>query len=858
MRLIKLIPLVCVLAADASAQIMVYETGTWLDIQVAAQADDGTILAAGSGTSWRAWRWNQNWQPSYNDSPWNAWGSSDTANAIPSQMNAMGNGLIASLWEHKDADTAVLLVHNDGMNHPKMRSILGPAALARFGMDSLTNFWVTEAGLNISKAPAPINRLYQKPLLVHTITVDELWPGGDVTNRLPVSMIEDGRGRMWFWSSCLFGGDNRGAVRGVLIADGDTVTHHPVIISNLNNRISVIAPMGATDVWVAVRDAGIFSVNIETHTAMPVAEPETNAFRVVHTVFTVGDDRYVISGDPYQYDKRGLLNSLWRCRDGQWTKLIDGMDSGARPEQLADRRWRITRHGLWLGAFGMGGWFIPNDGSAPRQINWQAGSPLDNVDRWFELKDGRMVAIQFGRGGLVADAALLAASPGVPPTSQIIRTSRPLLHTGEGKVFAILRGDESALNEWTGTNWKRHTLPDNLLLWGDCRIASDAKGRVWLVDWNYNPDPALRPCLILDPRNGQFQRYSTFRAALQTQATTLAGTQLRGLDSFAVTFSTDGRVAYEDRTWNVCFFDGREWRQFHINQIVGGGIRDQANRDPFFSADGKLSMVLNGTLRQFDDPGGWRDTEIPGSSVRGTTPGNAETNARSTPNVPDAESIVADSRGIYWVVARKQLFRVGYGLRAPCFPANEPQPFADGRKLTGVLTDNWGGAFLRTVLQGREEYVYVPGRHPLSAANARVRNENDGSVVLDFSAPGVASPRFAWRVDDADWSDAVTNTTLRLDDLTRGSYRVQVVTVDERLQVSPTPFDVSVRVETDPTQRVQQWILQLADKTYSRREAAVQSLARHRETSLPLLRKALETANADQRWWIEAAIRECE
>ncbi|MGA9777239.1 MAG: HEAT repeat domain-containing protein [Limisphaerales bacterium] len=57
---------------------------------------------------------------------------------------------------------------------------------------------------------------------------------------------------------------------------------------------------------------------------------------------------------------------------------------------------------------------------------------------------------------------------------------------------------------------------------------------------------------------------------------------------------------------------------------------------------------------------------------------------------------------------------------------------------------------------------------------------------------------------------------------------------------------------------VKQWIVQLSDADYAKREAAVTALSHHREIALPALREALEkTTDSDQRWWIQAAIQQC-
>ncbi|MEO6181887.1 MAG: hypothetical protein ABIP71_02030, partial [Verrucomicrobiota bacterium] len=207
---------------------------------------------------------------------------------------------------------------------------------------------------------------------------------------------------------------------------------------------------------------------------------------------------------------------------------------------------------------------------------------------------------------------------------------------------------------------------------------------------------------------------------------------------------------------------------------------------------------------------------------------------------------------------RKQLFCAGYGLRVSRFAPNEPQPFIDGRKILEALMDNFGNCFLRTVVASCEEYVLIPARGKLPDTKARLAEESDDAVTVEISG-GATQPRFIWRVDDAAWNNATTNTLLRLDDLANGKHRVQVAAIDERLQIDPAPAEILFEIRSNPTERIQKLISQLGDKDFSKREAAIKLLARQPETSLAALRAARKkTAISDQQWWIESAIQECE
>ena len=865
MRTIILAAAICTFDAQLTAQIEVFEAGTWADIRAAAQETNGAIHAAGTGDTWRAWNWNENWQPSYNHSPWNAWGSSDTGGAVPASMDTAGDGTVISLWENKTDNRVLVLLHSGNYGgNARLAGIRGPAVLVRVLMDSRANLWVTEAGVNICEAAARPNYHRQTPPLVHAITLNELWPGGNATNRLPVSMAEDARGRIWFWSNCLLGDGARGAVHGVLLQENGGVTHHPTLTGVADGRISAITPMNGTNLWLAVRDAGIFSVNLDTLAGTRVAEPEKNAFLVVQQIFSAGEDRYVISGAPWEYNTHGLRSALWRWRSGHWSKLVDGLDSYGPPEQLADRRWRVMKEGLWLGAFGLGGWFVPPDDRPARVINWQKNSPLDTINRWFQLKDGRMLALQFGRGGILADAALLGQKPTVPPTASIVPTTlfvpttAPLLRTSAGTVFAVLCGEEAALNEWDGNQWQRHPFPDKVQPWGSCKITSDSEGRVWLMDALYNPDPTLVATYVFDPAKGRFQKYSNLRAALQAQLSAPPDFHIGNGEPGVPEFSGDGRVCFESNDrWQINYFNGHQWRNWHKNTgiMTGEYLHTGPDQPPFFAPDGKLSIVLNEHVWQFDDLTGWKKTDIkPDAAHPAAVP---KENSIAPPYAPTADSIVADEHGIFWVVAGRQLFRTGHGLHAAVFAPNEPQPFADGRKLTSVLTDKYGCAFLRTSVHGRDEYVLVPAREPVPHTTAKLLENGDDGATLQLAA-NIPSPRFSWRVDDVTWSNADTNQTLHLEEVSAGKHRVQIIALDAQLQTDPVPIEIVFESHAVPGQQIQKWIAQLGDKDFSRREAAVKSLSRQAALALPALQQAREReADPDRRWWLDAAIQQC-
>jgi hypothetical protein len=66
------------------------------------------------------------------------------------------------------------------------------------------------------------------------------------------------------------------------------------------------------------------------------------------------------------------------------------------------------------------------------------------------------------------------------------------------------------------------------------------------------------------------------------------------------------------------------------------------------------------------------------------------------------------------------------------------------------------------------------------------------------------------------------------------------------------------KIEIVSADQIQNWIAQLGDPDFSKRENAVTQLAQHPTEALPVLKQALATTDNDRRWWIQSAIQECE
>jgi hypothetical protein len=80
----------------------------------------------------------------------------------------------------------------------------------------------------------------------------------------------------------------------------------------------------------------------------------------------------------------------------------------------------------------------------------------------------------------------------------------------------------------------------------------------------------------------------------------------------------------------------------------------------------------------------------------------------------------------------------------------------------------------------------------------------------------------------------------------------------------PLPLNVvtaapPAKIDPVSPEQILKWIAQLADADFSKREAAVNSLAQNSTAALPALEQSLKAeTDGDRRWWIQSAIQECE
>jgi streptogramin lyase len=728
-----------------------------------------------------------------------------------------------------------------------------------FFVDRTGNAWITEQGRHIYRVTPQ-----GKAECVYTIDDNQLReqgrPKNDRSRFNPVSAAADSRGRVWFWSDCLGICAPLAALQGVLIFTGEGFEHHPQITGVPDKRLSIVAPDDAEHMWLAVANDQLYRVDINTLTATPGPAPDPQSFRYVQNIFHGNQETYLVSGSNWQpvpeRNANCRLGALWRLKDGEWKRLVNGLDMRSELSQYRFRPWLTTEGGLWLGAFGVGPWFIPTGEGEPALVDWHYGFPLDGSEGLFQLADGRLLIVAANQGSIAVKPADLLAAFQSPPEVRTLNPLRPFIQDVRGHILGLLATGDHALSDWDGQTWKDHPLPGGFDPAYFQAFAEDSWQRIWLL-----PDARGQSVAIFDPVHETFEIYPGYSEALQAQLSHRENFHLQG-DPFRVpSFTPDGRICYRDERSRIRYFDGQKWLLLTRLDIDGSNVF-AFDGPAFFDRAGNLAINIQGKTWEFSETAGWRTTSFePGLGT------DRERQVVHSPAAPpgcefsNPESIVQDRLGTYWLTHHGQLYRAIAGLCLAQFSAQEHHPFMDSRTLKNAFVDLRGNAFLESYFYGNGqigEYVIVDARQPLPQTALGASVDASGTVTLRFSARGKGAAGFTWRIDGGPWSAATKGPETRLDDLPNGKHRIEAAAIDGGLQIDPTPAEAAIDVHVDAAKQIGELIQKLTDADYSVREKAVASLVLHAAPALPLLQATREKAGPDQRWWIDAAIQQIE
>jgi len=821
-----------------------------------AQDSTGQVWGIGAFMSTDLYRWE--------GSDWNSVSVKGvTENSRPFALASGPDGVVYCLWSAGEG--AHTVTWHQGSVSKTLVQFTGDLAFApNIFVDANKNIWITGRGIHIYRI-TPAGKAERAYTIEYDHRYDANLPKGARLNFDPVYATADGQGRIWFWSGGLRGGGGVPSLEGILIFDGKNFDHHPSIRGVPAKRFSAVEPEDAEHMMLSAVPDHLYRIDTKTLTAEVVPEPTSHAFRFVQKIFHAGRATYVVSAEGSmpvaERSGEGRIGVLWRLQDGEWKRLVNGIDM--RPATIIDapRSFLATPAGLWLGAYGTGPWFIPAGPGEPVHIDWRYGYSLDESEGLMALPDGRLLLVAATSGSMdcgstaVMPADLLAAFQS-PPGVRTLNPLRAFVPDQRGHIWGFLSAESPVISEWDGRTWTDHALPedfDPLHFWN---FGVDSQDRIWLLYTR-----CQGPVTILNPRRGNVETYPDFSAALQAQLPNRASFHVQGNLFTVPTFTPDGQIGYRDGCGQAHYFNGQAWQMWRP-QNIDATQRGIFDGPAFFDRAGNFAVNIAGRTWEYTQAEGWRNTSF--ERGFGTDQERLAPHAPPPPpgcEINNPESVAQDRLGTYWLTSRGRLYRAIPGLCVPQLSSEQHQPFGDSRTIKAVLIDPQGNAFLETYFRAHPdigEYVIVNARPPLPETKVHASVEAWGIVKLHFETQVKGKVWFTWRVDGGAWTPPTQSAETTVNWLADGKHRIEAAALDERLQIDPTPAAAEVAIHMDSQKQLATLIEQLKDPDYSLRQAAVAALVRQPALALPLLQSAREKAGPDQRWWIDAAIQQIE
>lgn len=817
-------------------------------IRMSAQDSTGAVWAIscqqGKLLRWQAGRWNP----------------------APAEMTIAG--FPCGVWDGPDGGVVVgwnspptgySFTWHRGDQFKRFGELRGPASILRAFTTLPGNFWVITDQREVYRLAGNGNFVR-----VFAFSPDQFFPyqhtpqGASVND--PILAATAGKDETWFWGEAFGRYVNDATLEGLLVYDGNTFQYHRTITGLPDTKLTFLGPAGKGRMWAGLLTGGLYSIDVQSLTAQPIEEPEPNAFRRATSVFNYGKDLYVVV-NPYmsvvsESMEHRFSSVLWRRHNGQWQKVLDGVDDTYQPTMGTDRPWLAGAHGFWLGSLAAGMWWLPEGAGNPRLINWQQGFPLENVNRLYKLPDGQVLAVDYSASRSVAmPPSPLVAAPPPAGRAQVINPYSMLQLDRQFHVWGILMQAPRTLDEWDGGKWIHHPLAGNVKPSWISGLDADSEGRIWLF-----PDCRLGPMAILDTKTGQWTPYSSYQDALQTASRFPVQFVNPSQDRMKPIYGPNRQMAFTGACQGINYFDGSAWHLWNRNGVPGDQ-RYFFDGPAYFDAAGRLAVNIGNVTWEVGSSGEWRHASFqpePGRFVNMLAPAPPQSPPDGC-DIHSSSSLAVDRLGRAWWTWNDRLYLGVAGLCKPAFNAGDPDPFSDGRLLGGVLIDNQGNAFLETVLTGGMvgEYAFLKMAAPLPKTNITISHVSADVLRANFQTSAAEAHKFVWRLDGGGWSAPQSQSYADFRSLTGGDHVIEAATVTQSLMMDAVPARVTTAIKAAPHDQMASLIARLTQAgSDDEREAALRALQQQRpELALAALNKARATAEGEAKWWIDAAIQ---
>ncbi len=787
----------------------------------------------GTGLVWAQCRNSESPLYRFDGKTWNAQPLDLGRQMYPAAMGHLANGAVIALWRG-EAESITLSRHLG-----KESGVVARGTFRIQGNFNGTMLGASDGRLWLTADNPEILRLEPNGNLevAYTVRPDDVANEKYARTLSTMAAVEDGSGRIWVWSANL--DTNRGNLKGVLIFDGTTVHRQETFEGMEGSLISALARKDERFLWAASPQQGLFVLNGETFAATRVPPPDEKSFTNILDIVPVGNDLYVIAVDRPS-------SVLWRLRGGRWEKLIKRLD-----DNRYTRRMFIPAAGGVVVNAKPYPWFVGQTGE-PVRMDWTNGLSGEALDTFLPFPDQRYLLI--GRDQYFGPLTLPPEPPN-PHRTRELDLAGNWTTTPDGHVWMVEQKNLDVLREWTGLVWKEHALPAEMKYKEIEPLEGDEEGRLWFV-----PRDPEKPLTIFDSTKGEWRQFPHIWDALLAMKDKPPKfmkeiKRLSRQRTFEPAFQ-GRKILYRNSNGRVNYYDGEEWRKWLGTEITGA--RYAQIEAPFFDTEGRPTVNIKDGIWTYAEAK-WIQT--------GTNPKYAEEKSRANQpapvELPDGGkadspwSAFRDSRGVYWFLSGRKLYKAMPGRKVKVFDDDEPNPFTSERLLDGLFVDPHGNAFFRTTSHGTSWFMVPPrgGQPPRTAIRLRQMEIDSVEAEVDVESEGPSESR--WRLNDEPWQP-LTEKKIRLEALPLGTHTLRVESYDEELRDDPAPAVAGFEIKGLPQDQIQKLIQKLSDADYAQREAAVRALARQPEATLPVLRKARGQAADEEKWWIEAAIQATE
>ena len=504
-----------------------------------------------------------------------------------------------------------------------------------------------------------------------------------------------------------------------------------------NARFDCVAQRDADHLWIGVHNQGMFSMDLHTLAAIPVLDPEPYVFKAVQKMGALGTDWVVITQHPGNIatpdNPGGAAGIVWLQKDGTWRKLLSGLDNSSGFRSVADRPMVMTSAGLWIGSYGGGAWLLPRDGGAPHHLDWRSGYSLFSTDRLLPAPgaQGGLLAVQLynpntTRSFLQPNTERFAAAS-INTNIHVLQTPRRLIQDAQARLWNVAikpgtTGPVGTLDGWDGAAWSSVALPIEANASALRTAVIDSRNRIWVILFSPVQNMLEHRIFIYDIASGNWLKFPTWEDSLVAQAAALVAEAKANPKAPAFHLNMDSaspsfygtRAAYSENS-TIHYYDGQTWHECRRPDISGdkGFAFDGA---PFFDTTGALCINMNNSPQPADhaEYKTWSTFDFQiwtrGAFQKGPYDWSAPTQLHAPAGAvtPDTYSLAQDRDGAFWLVSKGMLYKATAGQCEAKFGLNDPNPFVDGRRLEGVLIDPRGNAVLHTVLDQKQEYVFIP------------------------------------------------------------------------------------------------------------------------------------------------------